>query len=106
MLLELSDKVTGYDVVRVILLEELLLGQDSIVVQLRTKHTKEAEWHNITTLLLCDVDDDTYHWVWEDDWWEGERFIDLVAAANICDLDLSDKYAVSGGDGFVTKLDK
>lgn len=107
MLLKLSDNVTGYEVVSKILLEELLLGQDSIVVQLRTRHTEEAEWRNITTLLLCDQfddDDARCHWVWEDDWWEGERFIDFVAAANVCDVDLGYEYAVFGEDVFATRI--
>lgn len=94
MLLRLTPEQNGYDVVFEAIKDRFEDMWDSMIVQLKTKHYEDEEWDDTTELLINDgFDWEHPHWEWETDWWEGERFIDLVAAAKITDIDISESFA-------------
>ena len=84
---------TAYAAVREKLFEKLSPYNGSIVVQLRIRYNEETQWREITELLIDDGEDwDHPCWVWENDWWEGEQNVELIAAADVADIKLSDEF--------------
>ena len=96
MKLTLDDNSNAYEVVEKIVLEKYKNRGESIIVQLRLKYGYEQKYYKITTLLLNDGEDCFRpKWVWEYDWWEGEQDVELIAAAPISDIDISETFAIS-----------
>lgn len=65
----------------------------SFVVELETKYKCDDTPRRFSTLLLYDGENyDNPHYIWEDDWWEGEEDVKLIAVAPSCDIELPKKW--------------
>ena len=68
---------------------------ESIVVQLREKHREEDKWDDFTILFLNDGEDwANPKYIWEWDWWEGEKFVELLAAAPVGEIDITSEWGM------------
>lgn len=56
------------------------------IVRLSTSYNN-VEWRTFNTLALFDVDE--FDIIFDNDWWEGERFIRLYGIVSVDDLDIS-----------------
>lgn len=67
----------------------------SFIVQIREKHMEEEKWYEATELLLNEgYDNEHPHYIWENDWWEGEQFVELVAVAPVFNVKLADEWRI------------
>lgn len=57
-----------------------------MIVRLSTSYNN-VEWRTFNTLALFDIDE--FDIVFENDWWEGERFIRLYGIVSVDDVDVS-----------------
>lgn len=88
---------TAYDEVEKIVLEKYGDTGDSILVQMRLKYDGDDEWEECTELLLNEGPDwTTPKYVWENDWWEGQEHIEVIAMAPVYAIDLGDKWKLEG----------
>ena len=66
-----------------------------IIVQLRSKYDWEINYRDHTELLINDGKDYSHpKYIWQNDWWEGEQDVILVAAARVEDIKLGDKWKI------------
>jgi len=97
MMFHLNPGQIGYKVISDAVIAKYGNFNESIVVQLRSKHSENAKWYETTELLINNgYDWEHPHWEWEDDWWEGELIIDLIAAAPVSQIDISESFAMEG----------
>lgn len=85
---------SAYDAVERVVLEKFKNCGASMVIQLRKKYGCEDDWEDCTELLLNDGDWINPKWVWENDWWEGEDDVELIAAAPVFAVSLDDKWRI------------
>lgn len=57
-----------------------------MIVRLSTSYNN-VEWRTFNTLALFDVDN--FDVIFENDWWEGERFIRLYGIISVDDINVS-----------------
>ena len=99
MKLDLAGYTNGYAAVEDAVLSRYAYTGESIVVELRTKYSHEKTYAQRTELLLNDGPDFLSPlYVWENDWWEGEQDIELVAAAPISRVRLSKEHRYERSD--------
>ena len=91
--MKLKWDTNAYDAVEKIVLDTYGPLNASIVVQLQMKYDYEDNWEECTELLLNDGESwDNPEWIWENDWWEGQQDVDLIAAAPIYAVKLEEKW--------------
>lgn len=59
---------------------------DDVIVRIGTSYNN-IEWTTFNTLALFDMNE--FDFEFEDDWWEGERFIRLYGIISIDDVEVS-----------------
>lgn len=90
MKLQWNEQSSAYEAVRDKVLEKYGWTYESILVQIKIKYSEEKEYHDLTELLINDgPDSNTSDYIWENDWWEGQQDVELIAAAPISQIDLS-----------------
>lgn len=93
MIMQWDKNSDAYEAIEKVVLGKYANRGETIVVQLREKHLPNERWWTHTVLLLNDGEDWLNpKWIWETDWWEGEPYVELIAAAPVMDVDLDDKY--------------
>ena len=91
MVLHWSKNETAYDAAVKAITDRYGCGE-SFVVQLRINDGYHHNLVNKIELLINDgIDFEHPDYVWEYDWWEGEEHIELVAAAPISEIELSEE---------------
>lgn len=81
---------TAYKAVAKVVLEKYKYTNESIVVQIRLKYSCEQKYKDITELFINDGEDyGNPDYIWENDWWEGQQDVELIATAPISEIDLS-----------------
>lgn len=63
-----------------------IIRQD-YVVRIRKKHQESDIWTYCNELLIVS-DDDPFQFEWENDWWEGEEFVEIIGYAAINSLEI------------------
>ena len=58
------------------------------LVQIWTRYSEDDPWDDITELY------DANQGIWENDWWEGQDYVQLLAVAPVCDIDITPKFSV------------
>jgi len=85
-----------YDAVKDAIFKDIPYPTGSYLVQMKIKAAYEPEdkYQDITELLIDDREksSDEPSYVWENDWWEGEEDLIIVAVAKIEDIDLSAEF--------------
>ena len=73
---------------------------ESLLDQVMHKYACEKEYTEGTYLLADDREEytDPPKYVWENDWWEGEQDVLLVAIAPVSEIDLPEKWDVKDPD--------
>ena len=61
---------------------------NSYIVQLLTKRSEEDDWSDITVLYNINTG-------WENEWWDGEEFIEIIAVAPVKQIDISESFNVA-----------
>lgn len=81
---------TAYDAVSKIIKSKYGNRGESIVVQLRQKYDDNDPWEELTVLYTNEGNDwrNRPYYIWETDWWEGQEFVELIAAAPVSDIKL------------------
>ena len=66
----------------------------SFIVQLKIRYNLDEEWRDITELLIDEGNYPDSNYIWEYDWWEGQRFVELIAAAPVSEIDISEAWRI------------
>lgn len=61
---------------------------ESKVVSIRLKYSFESDWRYINELYLYDPEGGLPYsdYVWENDWYEGEEYVEILGYINISDI--------------------
>lgn len=95
MIITWPEDSTAYEAIEKIALKKYRHISDSLIVQFRMKYDYEERWDDYTELLLIEGDWGAEEYVWQDDWWEGEQCVDLIAIAPVCRIRLPEEFAVN-----------
>ena len=58
-----------------------IVRQDYIVA-IRKKYTEDGIWEYTNELLTIN-DDDPFYFIWDNDWWEGEHYVEILGYISI-----------------------
>ena len=58
---------------------------EEYIIYLKQKHFGNEDYYLEVTKLMWDYELDQY--IWEDDWWEGEPYVELVGITPVDDLE-------------------
>lgn len=61
-----------------------IVRQDYIVA-IRMRHFEHSEWEYTNELLTLN-EDDPFYFIWDNDWWEGEKFVEILGYISIDDI--------------------
>ena len=93
--MKIAKNDNPYKIIKNIVLDKYGSRGESILVELKTKYSCDDEYVSFSSLLLNDGEDWLNpDWIWEDDWWEGEQDVELVAAAPVGDIKLSEEWRI------------
>lgn len=59
---------------------------DKYVVHLKYKHDKDSEWEESNEILEVD---ENFNYVWQDDWWEGQKYVRVLGFDAVGDLNVN-----------------
>lgn len=89
--LQMGKNETAYEAASKVILSKYEKTGESIVVTLRQKYEDWQPWENLTVLFINEPIDAIHSkYIWETDWWEGQKFVELLAAAPITRINLDD----------------
>ena len=90
MELRFKDNETAYEAASKVILKRYGVGE-SFIVQLRQKYDDFDPWEEFTVLLINEPIDPIHSkYIWETAWWEGQEFVELIAAAPVSKIRLDD----------------
>ena len=55
------------------------------IVAIRMRHSDHGEWEYTNELLTLN-EDDPFYFIWDNDWWEGEKFVEILGYISIDDI--------------------
>lgn len=61
-----------------------IVRQDYIV-SIRLKNSEYSQWEYINELLTLN-EDDPFYFIWDNDWYEGEKFVEILGYISIDDI--------------------
>lgn len=65
------------------------IGKGDYIVRLKYKHDWQKDYHYSNEVVSYEMDSAT--WIWLNDWWEGEKDVEVLSYVAIDDITFPDR---------------